>query len=140
MFNIIICMFSNLFRISIIRRFMYVFIEKVKVRKPIEIVAYSLFFLINTGLYLGFHNPIINFMCNLIGIMLITFMYTNQWYENLFLTVTIYILNMICDIVVTFIFVDYKIGEYSCAVKPHVRSDGNRQSGTRKPLSASLLA
>ena len=30
--------------------------------------------------------------------------------------------------------------EYSCAVKPHVRSDGNRQSGTRKPLSASLLA
>ena len=44
MFNIIICMFSNLFRISIIRRFMYVFIEKVKVRKPIEIVAYSLFF------------------------------------------------------------------------------------------------
>ena len=111
MFNIIICMFSNLFRISIIRRFMYVFIEKVKVRKPIEIVAYSLFFLINTGLYLGFHNPIINFMCNLIGIMLITFMYTNQWYENLFLTVTIYILNMICDIVVTFIFVDYKIGK-----------------------------
>ena len=33
-----------------------------------------------------------------------------------------------------------KLGEYSCAVKPHVRSDGNRQSGTRKPLSASLLA
>ena len=30
--------------------------------------------------------------------------------------------------------------EYSCAVKPHVRSDGNRQSGTRKPLGASLLA
>ena len=32
------------------------------------------------------------------------------------------------------------IDEYSCAVKPHVRSDGNRQSGTRKPLGASLLA
>lgn len=32
------------------------------------------------------------------------------------------------------------ISEYSCAVKPHVRSDGNRQSGTRKPLGASLLA
>lgn len=30
--------------------------------------------------------------------------------------------------------------EYSCAVKPHVRNDGNRQSGTRKPLGASLLA
>ena len=30
--------------------------------------------------------------------------------------------------------------EYSCAVKPHVRSDGNRQAGTRKPLSANLLA
>ena len=35
---------------------------------------------------------------------------------------------------------NYKNNEYSCAVKPHVRSDGNRQSGTRKPLSASLLA
>ena len=34
----------------------------------------------------------------------------------------------------------YMVIEYSCAVKPHVRSDGNRQSGTRKPLSASLLA
>ena len=33
-----------------------------------------------------------------------------------------------------------QLTEYSCAVKPHVRSDGNRQSGTRKPLSASLLA
>ena len=30
--------------------------------------------------------------------------------------------------------------EYSGAVKPHVRSGGNRQSGTRKPLYASLLA
>ena len=33
-----------------------------------------------------------------------------------------------------------QMGEYSCAGKPHVRSDGNRQSGTRKPLGASLLA
>ena len=39
------------------------------------------------------------------------------------------------------IFWSYReVIEYSCAVKPHVRSDGNRQSGTRKPLSASLLA
>ena len=38
------------------------------------------------------------------------------------------------------IAVENEVAEYSCAVKPHVRSDGNRQSGTRKPLSASLLA
>ena len=36
--------------------------------------------------------------------------------------------------------IEIATNEYSCAVKPHVRSDGNRQSGTRKPLGASLLA
>ena len=40
----------------------------------------------------------------------------------------------------TYVDVEKIVTEYSCAVKPHVRSDGNRQSGTRKPLSASLLA
>ena len=33
-----------------------------------------------------------------------------------------------------------KIFEYSCAVKPHVRSAGNRQSGTWEPLMRVLLA
>lgn len=31
-------------------------------------------------------------------------------------------------------------GEYSCAVKPHVRSDGNRQSGAWEPPVRDLLA
>lgn len=44
------------------------------------------------------------------------------------------------DRILEFARISLKSTEYSCAVKPHVRSDGNRQSGTRKPLSASLLA
>ncbi len=32
------------------------------------------------------------------------------------------------------------IVEYSCAVKPHVRSDGNRQSGAWEPPVRDLLA
>lgn len=31
-------------------------------------------------------------------------------------------------------------GEYSCAVKPHIRAGGNRQSGIQETVIASLLA
>ena len=34
----------------------------------------------------------------------------------------------------------YEAVEYSCAVKPHVRSDGNRQSGAWEPPVRNLLA
>ena len=49
-------------------------------------------------------------------------------------------LNSILQLIQNGVNINADENEYSCAVKPHVRSDGNRQSGTRKPLSASLLA
>lgn len=36
--------------------------------------------------------------------------------------------------------IDQIVFEYSCAVKPHIRASGNRQSGIRETAIASLLA
>lgn len=38
--------------------------------------------------------------------------------------------------------IDSRLGtiEYSCAVKPHIRAGGNRQSGIQETVIASLLA
>ncbi len=35
---------------------------------------------------------------------------------------------------------NYEYTEYSCAVKPHIRAGGNRQSGIQETVIASLLA
>ena len=52
----------------------------------------------------------INIMCNLVGIALLVRMYTKVWKENIFVTVSIYVVGMMCDAFVTFLFIPYKDG------------------------------
>ena len=49
-------------------------------------------------------------MCNLVGIALLVRMYTKVWKENIFVTVSIYVVGMMCDAFVTFLFIPYKDG------------------------------
>jgi len=49
---------------------------------------------------------------------------------------TVSLLAAVCDT----LSVAYGLFEYSCAVKPHIRAGGNRQSGIWETAIASLLA
>lgn len=79
--------------------------------KEKEILAYGGFFLINTGTYLIFHLVWMNIVCNLAGIGLIVFLYTKSLKMNLFVTCSIYLINIGCDTISVLPFIEYQDGE-----------------------------
>lgn len=111
MIDIIICVSTNLFRVYLIRRFMQIFFGRREEGKGKEILVYGGFFLINTGTFLMFHLVWINIICNLAGISLIVLLYTKSIKTNLFVTCSIYLINIGCDTVSTLPFIEYRDGE-----------------------------
>lgn len=105
MYNILICWLSNFFRMVLIRRFMQVFFGKEASGKK-ELIVYGLFYVVNTVLYLVFHLPLLNFVCNLAGIFVITRLYTHTFKINSMVTLLVYFINMGCDTLAIVMFVD----------------------------------
>ncbi len=105
MYNILICWLSNFFRMVLIRRFMQVFFGKEASGKK-ELIVYDLFYVVNTVLYLVFHLPLLNFVCNLAGIFVITRLYTHTFKINSMVTLLVYFINMGCDTLAIVMFVD----------------------------------
>lgn len=105
MYNILICWLSNFFRMVLIRRFMQVFLGKEASGKK-ELIVYGLFYVVNTVLYLVFHLPLLNFVCNLAGIFVITRLYTHTFKINSMVTLLVYFINMGCDTLAIVMFVD----------------------------------
>ena len=105
MYNILICWLSNFFRMVLIRRFMQVFFGKEASGKK-ELIVYGLFYVVNTVLYLVFHLPLLNFVCNLAGIFVITRLYTHTFKINSMVTLLVYFINMGCDTLAIVLFVD----------------------------------
>ena len=54
---------------------MYLFFDKSKTSKKIEILLYISYYVINSGLYLIFNNPIINLLNNIILLFFMTLNY-----------------------------------------------------------------
>lgn len=111
MIDIIICVSTNLFRVYLIRRFMQIFFGCREEGKIKQILAYGGFFFINTVTYLIFHLVWVNIICNLAGISLIVLLYTKSIKMNLFVTCSIYLINIGCDTVSTLPFIEYRDGE-----------------------------
>ncbi|MBD5543600.1 MAG: GHKL domain-containing protein [Lachnospiraceae bacterium] len=111
MIDIIICVSTNLFRVYLIRRFMQIFFGCREEGKVKQVLAYGGFFFINTVTYLAFHLVWVNIICNLAGISLIVLLYTKSIKMNLFVTCSIYLINIGCDTVSTLPFIDYRDGE-----------------------------
>ena len=112
MINIIICMTTNLFRIYLISRFIHLFVEddKKKSGQVKHLLAYGVFYIVNTAAYLAFHTVWVNIACNLIGIGLIVFTYTKSVKTILFVTCSVYMINMGCSTISILPFVNYKDG------------------------------
>ncbi|MDO4260667.1 MAG: GHKL domain-containing protein [Eubacteriales bacterium] len=111
MTDVILCAASNLFRMYVIYRFMKVLLGERRTSGVVEILVYVGFYLVNTGAYLLFHLMWVNILCNLIGIGLIVMLYTRSVKTIFFVTCSVYIVNMVCDVGVTLLFIDYRDGE-----------------------------
>ena len=121
MTDFVICVLTNLFRVYLISRFIKVFFSGEKAigdakngidyRNLLRCFLYVCFFLVNTAAYLAFHRMVVNILCNLIGIGLIVLTYTRSLKMNLFVTGSVYLINMGCDTIAVFLFVNYRDGE-----------------------------
>lgn len=110
-YNIVLCCFTNFFRVFIIWRFIKIFFITKKINFKIASIAYGTFYIVTTSMYLLFHYPLINMFSFIIGIFLITLLYIGSWKKKLLITVLIYSVNMVCDYVIIMLFVDYQIGK-----------------------------
>lgn len=110
MLDFVLCIGSNLFRVYLIYKFIQIFVCETKQSKIKEMVSYIVFYFVNTTLFLMFHLVWVNILCNLIGISILVRLYTKSWKTNLFVTTSIYIINMGCDIFATLMFVNYEDG------------------------------
>ncbi len=110
MFNFILCIMANIFRIYIIRQFMGLFYDTKIVEKKKELLCYVLYFLYTIIPYLLFHQPVLNFITSFSGVLVLTFLYGKSMKKNIFVSSSIYIVNGLCDCVSVLLFVDYKAG------------------------------
>ena len=111
MLNTILCCVTNLFRIYIIGIFVKIFFGEIIVKKQCKLLIYVLVYIINTGLYLLFHQPWINFTSSILGIFCITLLYSKICKMNIFVTVSVYLVNVICDTTAVLLFVNYEPGK-----------------------------
>ena len=111
MFDFIVCAVSNLFRIYLIYRFAEVFLGRKLEEKHKAVLVYLCFFAANTLLFWEFHTAWINITCNLAGTGAIVWLYTKTIKTNLFVTSTICLIHMGCDVVATLLFISYQDGQ-----------------------------
>lgn len=108
--NFIISVVTNIFRMYLIRRFIQIMLGETEQQKIKEFIAYGLFFAANIILFFYFHLAWVNIVCNLVGISVVMHLYTKSIKTNIFLTTSIYLVNMICDLLAVLLFVDYQDG------------------------------
>lgn len=113
MTDLVICSLANAFRIYLIRKLILIFVDGTdkEINKTKEILMFSLFFFINTVLYLRLRISWVNMLCNIIGIYLLSGLYTKSTKMKCFLTCSSYLINMGCDIVGTVLVMNYEEGK-----------------------------
>ncbi len=120
MFDIITALSTNLFRTFIIKKFMSVFFPALVENKKRENFLYFLFYFVTVGIYLAFHFPFANIAVNILMLYVITQLYEGEQKKKILVTILIYGINMICDILSVYSFSNYVIGEKHSAIVAYV--------------------
>ena len=114
MIDTIVCIMMNLCRIvltvEIIRILAKSGERETDRDRQMRILFFVLYFTVNTALYLSFHMVWVNFVSNLIGIALIAITYTKKLQMVLFMTGSVYLINIGCNTIAVLPFVAYKDG------------------------------
>ena len=120
MFDIITALSTNLFRTFIIKKFMSVFFPALEENKKRENFFYFLFYFVTAGIYFAFHFPPANIAVNILMLYVITQLYEGEQKKKILVTILIYGINMICDILSVYSFSNYVIGEKHSAIVAYV--------------------
>ncbi len=110
MFDIITTVTTNLFRTYIMKRFMGIFFVQDAGEKKKEYIGYGLFYMVTILVYLLFHYPPANVAANILMMFIIVCIYESSWKKKILVTLLIYGINMLCDVIAIYSFSDYMIG------------------------------
>lgn len=102
---------SNLFRIYVIGRFIRALQRKCRVTRRKELLVYGSFYVVNTVLFLTLHLSWVNLLCNLIGMEVITLLYTNSVRSIVFTVGSFSVITMACDVLGVLLVSDYEEGK-----------------------------
>lgn len=119
MFRIITDISTNLFRTFIIYKLLNTFFPEKKEKKGLK-TACVLFFTVTVGMHFAFMSPWVNVVCNLAMLYLLTWFYVGEQRKKILVTILIYGINFICDVLAVFFLSDYKVGEAYNQVAPYV--------------------
>ena len=111
MVNTLLTILTNLFNIYLTIRYINIFLDQVKPERKKEIIVFGAYFIINTGAYLAFHLTSVNMLCSIAGISALVLLRTKSVKMYFLVTYSIYAINLLCDVVVVMLFVDYREGE-----------------------------
>lgn len=97
---IAVYLITSIFGTYVIYRYMKIFFDCTETDRKIEIASYLLYYFTMGLLFIGFNNPTINIIANLIMFFLITFNYESTISGRLIATVSIYMILMTIESVV----------------------------------------
>jgi len=98
----VLYLFSNLFRLYVLYRFLHIFFHNPKYGKNIELICFIGYYFLNSSTYLIFENPLINILTNVVAFFLITLLFNSKLSTKLLSTIIVYALSMVVEIIVYF--------------------------------------
>ncbi len=106
--DLFLLLLTNLFRVYIIRRFIGIFFQIESLNKKKTLIAFGVFYISTTAVFLLFAAPPYNIFVNIIGIYALISLYSGKTKKKIIVSALIYIVNMVCDIIASFLFFEYK--------------------------------
>ncbi|NLL60466.1 MAG: GHKL domain-containing protein [Tissierellia bacterium] len=100
---------TNIFATYTLYRYMCIFFDRKDVDKRQEFLSYSLYFCINSFLYLTFNKPALTITSNLIMFFLLTYNYQSTTRNRLTAVVSVYMILMIIEVLVMLILLSFGI-------------------------------
>lgn len=106
--ELIIYLISNILRIYAFYKFNNTLFKGQKHKWQFEIFTYILFFVVNSGVYLAFENPVMNVITNIICLFITTLAYKSKLYLKIIQPILVYAIGMMLDCILYF-FVDISV-------------------------------
>ncbi|HIX14121.1 MAG TPA: GHKL domain-containing protein [Candidatus Hungatella pullicola] len=120
MLDIFTTLSSNLFRTFILKKFMTIFFAEESEKDINEKLVYISFFAVTSFIHLMFHFPPANILTNIFMIYVVTQIYKGDKKKKILITILIYGINMICDVISVYSFANYIVGEEYSQISPYV--------------------
>ena len=109
--DVIIYLFTNLFRVYVIARFFRAFLEIDEQKYKKEFILYSLYYICNSVLYLWLKSPIVNLIVTLLGLGLITMVYSNTIQKKVLIILLVFSVTITWEGLATLFFNNYRDSE-----------------------------